>query len=80
MRGVSPAARAGGLVGVSVGNAVGTAFQNDPSKAGARFAALNLLSELDTGGEYYIERSSGSAFDRRASSDDQRTRLRGFDS
>ena len=66
MRGVSPAARAGGLVGVSVGNAVGTAFQNDPSKAGARFAALNLLCELDAGGEYYIERSSGSAQAREA--------------
>lgn len=62
MRGVSDT-RTGdqsGLVGVSVGNAVGTAFQNDPSKPGARFAALNVLSELDAEGEYYIERSSGS--------------------
>lgn len=50
-----------GLPGVSVGAKIGTGFQNDASKIGARFYALNLKSELDAVGEYYIERSNGSA-------------------
>jgi hypothetical protein len=58
MRGVT--STNSGLTAIISGKKVGTGFQNDPSKAGARFAALNLLSELDAEEEYYIERSSGS--------------------
>jgi parallel beta-helix repeat protein len=52
---------AGGGLLVDVGSSTGDSSMQTVCKRGARITAVNLLSELDTEMEYYIERSNRSA-------------------